>query len=43
VEVALARAGGSRSQAAREMGLSRQGLLKLLARLGMQSPPGVGG
>jgi DNA-binding NtrC family response regulator len=36
VEVALARAGGSRSQAAREMGLTRQGLLKLLARLGMQ-------
>jgi DNA-binding NtrC family response regulator len=33
VEVALARAGGSRSQAARELGLSRQGLLKLLARL----------
>jgi DNA-binding NtrC family response regulator len=36
VEVALARAGGSRSQAARELGISRQGLLKLLARLGMQ-------
>jgi DNA-binding NtrC family response regulator len=35
VEVALARAGGSRTQAARELGLSRQGLLKLLTRLGM--------
>jgi DNA-binding NtrC family response regulator len=33
VEVALARAAGSRSQAARELGLTRQGLLKLLARL----------
>jgi two-component system NtrC family response regulator len=32
VEVALARAGGSRSQAARELGLSRQGLLKMLER-----------
>jgi DNA-binding NtrC family response regulator len=35
VEVALARAGGSRTRAARELGLSRQGLLKLLARLGL--------
>jgi DNA-binding NtrC family response regulator/tetratricopeptide (TPR) repeat protein len=35
VEVALARAGGSRSRAARELGLSRQGLLKLMVRLGM--------
>jgi DNA-binding NtrC family response regulator len=35
VEVALARAGGRKARAAREMGLSRQGLLKLLARLGM--------
>jgi DNA-binding NtrC family response regulator len=33
VEVALARAGGSRSRAARSLGLSRQGLLKVLARL----------
>jgi transcriptional regulator with PAS, ATPase and Fis domain len=33
VEVALARAGGSRSRAARELGLSRQGLLKVLERL----------
>jgi len=37
VEVALARAGGSRSRAARELGISRQGLLKLLARLGVSS------
>jgi DNA-binding NtrC family response regulator len=36
LEMALARAGGSRAQAAREIGLSRQGLLKLMARLGMQ-------
>ena len=35
VEVALARAGGSRTRTARELGLSRQGLLKLMARLGM--------
>ena len=35
IEAALARAGGRRSRAARELGLSRQGLLKLLARLGM--------
>jgi transcriptional regulator with PAS, ATPase and Fis domain len=33
VEVALARAGGSRSRAARDLGISRQGLLKLMARL----------
>ena len=33
VEVALARAGGSRSRAARDLGLSRQGLLKILERL----------
>jgi two-component system response regulator HydG len=35
VEVALARAGGSRSRAARDLGISRQGLLKLLIRLGL--------
>jgi DNA-binding NtrC family response regulator len=35
VEAALARAGGSRSRAARELGLSRQGLLKAMARLGI--------
>ena len=36
VEVALARAGGSRTRAAAELGLSRQGLLKTMARLGLQ-------
>jgi transcriptional regulator with AAA-type ATPase domain len=33
IESALARAGGSRTRAARELGLSRQGLLKMMARL----------
>jgi transcriptional regulator with GAF, ATPase, and Fis domain len=33
VEVALARAGGNRARAARTLGLSRQGLLKLMERL----------
>jgi DNA-binding NtrC family response regulator len=36
VEAALARAGGSRSRAARDLGLSRQGLLKILARVGLR-------
>jgi len=40
LEMALARAAGSRSQAAREIGLSRQGLLKLMARLGMEHREG---
>jgi DNA-binding NtrC family response regulator/tetratricopeptide (TPR) repeat protein len=35
VEVALARAGGSRTRAAAELGLSRQGLLKTMTRLGI--------
>ena len=35
VEVALARAGGSRTRAAAELGLSRQGLLKTMAQLGL--------
>jgi DNA-binding NtrC family response regulator len=35
VESALARQGGNRSRAARELGLSRQGLLKMMARLGL--------
>jgi DNA-binding NtrC family response regulator len=35
IEVALARAGGSRSRAARSLGLSRQGLLKTMVRLGL--------
>jgi DNA-binding NtrC family response regulator len=35
IEVALARAAGNRSKAAAELGLSRQGLLKMIARLGV--------
>jgi DNA-binding NtrC family response regulator len=35
VEVALARAGGNRAQAARALGVSRQGLMKILGRLGL--------
>ena len=35
VGVALSRAGGSRTRAAAELGLSRQGLLKTMARLGL--------
>ena len=35
VQDALARAGGRRSPAARELGLSRQGLAKIVARLGL--------
>ncbi len=35
VEVALARAGGSRTRAAAQLGISRQGLLKLIVRLGI--------
>jgi transcriptional regulator with PAS, ATPase and Fis domain len=41
VEVALARAGGSRTRAARDLGLTRQGLLKVLARLGLIGAPAV--
>jgi transcriptional regulator with PAS, ATPase and Fis domain len=36
VEVALARAGGSRTRAAAHLGVTRQGLLKLIARLGLE-------
>jgi two-component system, NtrC family, response regulator AtoC len=36
IELALARAGGRRARAARELGLSRQGLLKMMTRLGVQ-------
>jgi DNA-binding NtrC family response regulator len=35
IESALARAAGSRTRAARELGLSRQGLLKMMERLGV--------
>ena len=37
IEVALARAGGSRTRAAQQLGVSRQGLLKLMARLGISA------
>jgi DNA-binding NtrC family response regulator len=37
VEIALAHAGGNRSRAARDLGLTRQGLLKLLERLQITS------
>jgi DNA-binding NtrC family response regulator len=37
LEVALARAAGNRSQAAAELGLSRQGLLKMMSRLGIEA------
>ena len=40
VEVALARAGGSRTRAATALGLSRQGLLKTMARLGFETSSG---
>ncbi|MBI2829387.1 MAG: sigma 54-interacting transcriptional regulator [Acidobacteria bacterium] len=39
VEVALARASGSRTRAAAELGLSRQGLLKAMTRLGLDPRP----
>ena len=38
IEMALARAAGKRARAARELGLSRQGLLKMMARLGLTDP-----
>jgi len=38
VEVALARAAGNRTRAARSLGISRQGLLKILVRLGLDGP-----
>jgi len=37
IESALARNAGNRSRAARELGLSRQGLLKMMVRLGVRS------
>ncbi len=43
IEVALARAGGSRARAARSLGVSRQGLLKILVRLGVERPPAAPG
>ena len=38
VRAALVRCGGRRTQAAAELGLSRQGLAKLMARLGLTEP-----
>jgi DNA-binding NtrC family response regulator len=38
VEMALARAGGNRARAARSLGLSRQGLVKTMGRLGIDRP-----
>jgi transcriptional regulator with PAS, ATPase and Fis domain len=38
IEMALARADGKRARAARELGLSRQGLLKMITRLGIPDP-----
>jgi len=43
VRAALARAGGHRSRAARELGLSRQGLAKMLARLSLEPAPELPG
>ncbi len=42
VEAALARASGSRSRAAASLGVSRQGLLKMMARLRIESSTGSG-
>jgi DNA-binding NtrC family response regulator len=38
VRLALARAGGRRAEAARALGVTRQGLAKLMARLGLEAP-----
>ena len=43
VAAALARHGGRRSAAARELGLTRQGLAKAIKRLGLAPTPGVEG
>ena len=42
IRAALARAGGRRLMAARELGVSRQGLAKLMARLGLDAHPAAG-
>lgn len=42
VEAALARAGGNRTRAARELGVSRQGLLKIVGRVGAAGTGGRG-
>ena len=38
VRAALARAGGHRGRAAAELGVTRQGLAKLIERLGVDAP-----
>ena len=43
VRAALARAGGQQSRAARTLGLSRQGLAKMMRRLGMTARDPLGG
>lgn len=43
VRAALARAGGRRAEAARDLGVTRQGLAKLLRRLGITDASGAGG
>ena len=40
VRAALARAGGHRGRAAAELGVTRQGLAKLIGRLGVDVPEG---
>ena len=42
VRAALARAGGQQSRAARTLGLSRQGLAKMMRRLGMTARDPIG-
>jgi two-component system NtrC family response regulator len=42
VEQALARAEGNVAQAARDLGLTRPGLYKVLVRLGLRAPAGAG-
>jgi transcriptional regulator with PAS, ATPase and Fis domain len=39
VRAALARAAGRTAEAAKDLGLSRQGLVKLMGRLGIAEPP----
>jgi transcriptional regulator with PAS, ATPase and Fis domain len=43
VRAALVRAGGRRTQAASELGVTRQGLVKLMSRLGMTDASGAAG
>jgi transcriptional regulator with PAS, ATPase and Fis domain len=42
IRAALVRSGGHRGRAAEELGVSRQGLTKLIARLGILTPPSGG-